>query len=139
MQQTNYFYIVTNDNQIFEIPYTEERIAKALGAMKDKEIYTVKGTGMIINGAYISKILDTKQYENYVNTVKPTRYIRNGTWKDGKERRVISHEPWKQKQIDETIKIGQDGNKPQTETEYQKSREVRKLVDEHLKEFVFPK
>ena len=137
MQQTNYFYIVTNDNQIFEIPYTEERIAKALGAMKDKEIYTVKGTGMIINGAYISKILDTKQYENYVNTVKPTRYIRNGTWKDGKERRVISHEPWKQKQIDDQLKIGEDQDSPQTPQEEELATEMRKEVDAFLKSKVF--
>lgn len=139
MSQNKYFYIVDNDKQIFEIPYTEDRIAMAIKAWRSKEIFTVKGYGAIVGGAYIHKVLDSDQYENYINTVNPTRYIKNGTWFDGKERNVVSHEPWKLKELEEAKRIGEDQNRPQTPEEIERAKKVRAEVDAFLKGNVFSK
>lgn len=106
MSQTNYFYIITRDGQIFEIDYTEQRIAMAVQTMRDKGLFTIKDGGMVINGADISKVLNDDNYDNYISTVKPTEYIKNGTWYDGKERKFLRNEKWKQEKIDnEKVKM----------------------------------
>jgi len=131
MSQNKYFYVITNDKQIFEIPYTFERISKAVRAMKEKEIFTIKDTGMIINGAYIMKILDTNQYSNYIKTINPTRYIKDGTWYDGKENRAISHEPWKEEQIKNNLFIEEEKQK-MTDEDREKANEARERINQEL-------
>lgn len=106
MSQTNYFYIITRDGQIFEVDYTEQRIAMAVQTMRDKGLFTIKDGGMVINGADISKVLNDDNYDNYISTVKPTEYIKSGTWYDGKERKFLRNEKWKQEKIDnEKVKM----------------------------------
>ena len=100
MSQTNYFYIITRDGQIFEVEYTEQRISMAVQTMRDKGLFTIKDGGMVINGADISKVLNDENYENYISTVRPREYIRNGSWYDGKENKILRHEKWKQDRID---------------------------------------
>lgn len=106
MSQTRYFYIITRDGQIFEIDYTEQRIAMAVQTMRDKGLFTIKDGGMVINGVDISKVLNDDNYDNYISTVKPTEYIKNGSWYDGKERKFLRNEKWKQEKIDnEKVKM----------------------------------
>jgi len=117
MSQTNYFYIITRDGQIFEIDYTEQRIAMAVQTMRDKGLFTIKDGGMVINGADISKVLNDENYENYISTVKPREYIRNGSWYDGKENKILRHEKWKQDRIDSMKHVALlDIEQPQEET-----------------------
>lgn len=106
MSQTNYFYIITRDGQIFEVEYTEQRIAMAVQTMRDKGLFTIKDGGMVINGADISKVLNDENYSNYISTVKPREYIKNGSWYDGKEHKLLRNEKWKQEKIDnEKVKM----------------------------------
>ncbi len=106
MSQTNYFYIITRDGQIFEVEYTEQRIAMAVQTMRDKGLFTIKDGGMVINGADISKVLNNENYSNYISTVKPREYIKSGSWYDGKEHKLLRNEKWKQEKIDsEKIKM----------------------------------
>ena len=106
MSQTNYFYIITRDGQIFEVEYTEQRIAMAVQTMRDKGLFTIKDGGMVINGADISKVLNDENYSNYISTVKPREYIKNGSWYDGKEHKLLRNEKWKQEKSDnEKVKM----------------------------------
>lgn len=94
MLQNNYFYVIDRDKQIFEIKYTQERIAAAVSAMRDKGLFTVEGLGIVLNGVDITKVLNEDQYSNYLSTVKPSEYILNGSWfkKNGD---FVRYEPWK--------------------------------------------
>lgn len=100
-----YFYIITFDGQIFEIRYTEEKINSAIGAWKNGELLILKELGGGIHGNSISKVLNEDLYESYTFSVKPKMFIRDGTWYDGKERRVIRHETWKQKELNNQTKL----------------------------------
>lgn len=104
MSQTN-FYIITRDHQIFEIPYTNERISLAVQTMRDKGIFMIKDYGAVINGVDIVKILDENQYDNYLSSHTPKEYVKCGIWRDGKEHKILRYEKWKKEELDNKQKL----------------------------------
>lgn len=137
MSLNNFFYIITRDGQIFEIFYTPERIAGAIKTMRDKDIFTIKDFGAVINGADIVKILDENQYENYLSTIKVKEYIRNGYWRDGKEHGIIRKEPWREledkKMIGTPTISSYENNKVSPEEEERVKEKIRFLYEESKK------
>lgn len=125
MPQNKFFYIICRDNQIFEIAYTTERVHGAVEALREKGIYTVQGSGLIINGADISKILDETEYDNFINTVRPNQYPKCGIWYD-KKHEFVRYEKWKEEEIKNKKLIG---NKIYSEL-HESSDEVNKMVRE---------
>lgn len=95
-----FFYIVTRDKQIIEVRYDEKLLVAVAKVMQDKALITLKNYGAILNGVDISKVLNEQQYENYISTVKPREYVKNGVWKDGKENQVVRIEKWRQEELD---------------------------------------
>jgi len=95
-----FFYVITRDNQIFELKYDANLLTTIAKTMTEKGLITLKDYGMILNGVDISKVLNDEQYENYISSTKPKEYIRNGVWRDGKENGVIRYAKWKQLEID---------------------------------------
>jgi hypothetical protein len=118
-----YFYIITFDNQIFEVTYSEEKINSAIQAWKDGSILFFKELGGGIHGNSISKVLNEDNYESYTYSVKPNLFIKDGTWYDGKERKMVRREKWKQLQIEDKLQI----EKPKVEiVPPERSKEVLK-------------
>lgn len=101
---TKFFYIIMRDGQIFEVPYTEQKIKTAFDLWAKKGLIIFQGLGAGINGADVTKILDADQYKNYVDTAQPRLFIRNGVWYDGKYREQVRIEPWRQLEIDNAQK-----------------------------------
>lgn len=82
-----------------------------MAAWSEKGIAALKDCGVVLNGSDISKVLDENQYKNYVLTVRPREYIRNGTWYDGRDRGFLRHEPWKQAEVDEKEQLTAEDRK----------------------------
>lgn len=100
-----YFYVVMRDGQIVEIQRTESAINAILKAMTDKGMASILSGSLILNGVDISKMLSEEQYDDYVKSVKPKEYIKNGVWYDGKENGILRYAKWRQEQIDAIEKI----------------------------------
>lgn len=112
-----FFYIIQRDGLIFEIEFTPERFSSSFEQWQKGGLLVFPSLGAGINAADIKNILNAEQYENYISSVKPKEYIKNGTWRDGKEHGVVRHEPWKQIEVD---KEEEERNKyllPETEGE----------------------
>lgn len=98
-----YFYITDFKDWVTEMTYSEEKHraiieAKTKGgtaAMKDNN-----GEPLVFSGGTIDKILTENQYDGFLDTKNPRKYILRGTWYD-KKGNVIRNEPWKQRQIEE--------------------------------------
>lgn len=97
-----FFYVVTRDGQVFEMKYDPNLLTTIAKTMTNKGLITLKDYGLILNGVDISKVMSEDQYQNYVKTVNPKQYIKNGTWYDSKENCIIRHERWKQLEIENT-------------------------------------
>lgn len=124
MEDRKYFYLIKRSGGIREIPYTEERFNKAFQAFTQKGIFVPKGFGSGINMVDVEEICNQEQYDTHIKTACPKLYIRDGTWYDSKERRIVSHEPWKQKEIDEQLKLEDpDEERPLTPEERERIRE----------------
>ena len=95
-----YFYIITFDNQIFEITYTEEKMKSAITAWKNADLLLLKEVGGGIHASSISKILNEELYDSYTHSSKPKTFIKDGIWYDGQERKLIRYEKWKQEELD---------------------------------------
>ncbi len=96
-----FFYIICRDGQILEIFNKPETYTAAFSAFTEKGVLDVmRSHGAVLNGSDISKILNDSQYHNYISTVNPKEYIRNGVWKDGKEKKIIRYEKWRQEEIE---------------------------------------
>lgn len=109
-----YFYIICRDGQMFEVPFSEQNYKGATQELLQKGLMAIKPVGaeipVIINSVDVSKILDEQNYEDYIFSSKPQLYIMDGVWRDGKERKVVRYEKWKQKEIDgrQKLESGQD-------------------------------
>ncbi len=131
MLPKKFFYIITRDGQIFEIKYDENVLMATAKTMQDKGLITLKEYGVILNGVDISKVLSADQYDNYLSSVKPKEYIKNGVWRDGKEHGVIRYASWKEEELKgmETERIAP----VRTDT-----RMVKGLLQKYKPEFVKP-
>lgn len=86
--------MIQRDGQIFEIKYTSERFSVAMKAFSEKGIFYIPDLGIALNGADFTKVLDHRQYLNYISTVKPSEYVLFGTWYD-KKNNFVRYESWK--------------------------------------------
>lgn len=125
-----FFYIITRDHQIIEVAYEEKVLVSVAKAMQDKALITLKNYGMILNGVDISKVLNEQQYENYISTVRPREYVKNGVWKDGKEHQTIRIEKWRRDELDKARLPEPVENSNQT------PEERKKLFNKYRPEFM---
>lgn len=125
-----YFYIITFDGEIFEITYTEDKLNSAVKSWQDGGILFLKEVGGGIHANSISKILNEELYDSYTYNVKPKLFIKDGTWYDGQERKMVRREKWKQEELDSRIRIEENtGSVSEEET-----LKVKKLREEISKE-----
>ena len=96
-----FFYIIDKERQIFEIPYTEERIKVAMKALDESKSFTYKHYGAII-GMFGAKILNAEHYESYIFSMKPKMFIKNGYWYDQIGMKPIRIEAWRKAEIKKT-------------------------------------
>lgn len=128
--QSKFFYIIYRDGQIFEIKYDERVLAAVMKAWQEKALIVLKGYGAGLNGVDITKVLNADQYENYISSVKPREYVKNGVWKDGKEHQTIRVEKWRQDELDQA-------RLPPPKDEPDRSpKEVKKLFNKYRPEFM---
>ena len=91
----------------------------------DDSVLTVATAEVILNGVDISKVLIDEQYDNYVSNTSPKEFIKEGIWRDGKEKKIIRYAKWKQEQLDYIRQI----DKPK---EFTETPEQRKKVNDML-------
>lgn len=125
-----YFYIICRDGQIIEVSYNDESFNAVFNAMADKGIFRIKDMGLVLNGVDISKVLKEDQYDAWISSTTPKEYIKDGAWRDGKARKVIRYEKWKQDEIDSRAKL----EAPQ-ELELS-SEEIKKKLKEYRPKFI---
>lgn len=95
-----FFYIICRDGQIVEVKYKEETFRAVMGAMANRGIIVLKDYGTVLNGVDVSKVLRPDQYDSYLSSVNPKEYVKNGIWRDGKEKGIIRYEPWKKLELE---------------------------------------
>lgn len=96
-----FFYIVMQNKQIFELEKTEQKMATAFGALRDKAIATYPKEEIVINGSYIAEILGEEQYYNFVESIRPKTFIKHGAWYEINDRnKPIRYEKWRQDELD---------------------------------------
>ena len=125
-----YFYVITRDGQIFELKYDGALLKAVADTMTSKGLITLKDYGVILNGVDISKVLIDEQYDNYVSNTSPKEFIKEGIWRDGKEKKIIRYAKWKQEQLDYIRQI--DKPKEFTETPEQRKK-VNDMVEKLYK------
>lgn len=125
-----YFYIITFDGQIFEIKYSEQKHTLAMEGWRKGDILMFSELEGGIHASSISKILNEENYESYVFSVKPKLFIKDGTWFDGKERKIVRYEPWKQKEIDERKQLN-EGDEPELSKE-----EIQSFLKKYKPDFI---
>lgn len=121
----NYFYIITRDNQIFEIKNTGNRLSDSLEAWRQGGLIVFSGMGININAVDVSKILNEEQYNNFVDTARPKMFIKNGSWYEiGDRFKPIRHEKWKQDILDNQKKLPEPEIE-QTPEQKQRIKQIR--------------
>lgn len=130
MLDRKYFYILCRDGQILEVLNKKETFDAVLNAMLDKGVVALKDYGTILNGVDISRVLNADQYDNWVYSTNPREYLKDGVWRDGKEKKVIRYEPWKQKEIDERKKLNE------SEERELSAEETKKLLEKYKPDFM---
>lgn len=128
-----YFYIITFDGQIFEIKHTDEKLASSLRAWQNGELLVLKELGGGIHASSISKILNEELYDSYTYSSSPKLFIKDGVWYDGKERKFVRYEKWKQNELDSIKKLG--------EQQYEKidKEKVKDLYKKYRPDFMVKK
>lgn len=133
-----YFYIIQRDNTIHEIDYTSEKYSKICNdwSMGGLFFVTSKNNGEKkgINSVDVKNILAEEDYDSWVESSKPNLYIKDGTWRDSKERKVVRYEKWKQQEIDSRQKLSSGDNEELTTKEKEAVLiaipRVRKMLEE---------
>lgn len=130
-----YFYIIKRSGQTYEMNYTKEGYEAAIGEFIRGGILVAlpKGysTPQAINTKDITDILDEQGYENYIRTVKPKEYLRDGIWYDGVYRNEIRLEPWKQAEV-KAKRIEAPKERPLTKEEEERAEEAHQRVREFV-------
>jgi hypothetical protein len=133
-----YFYIICRDGQILEIPFSEDSYKNATAELVKKGLLAIRPKGaknvVIINSVDVTKILDEDNYEDYISSTNPNLYIKDGTWRDSKERKVVRYEKWKQEEIDSRQKLNSGDNEELSLKEQEEVLiaipRVRKMLEE---------
>src|SRR3990167_9419988 len=125
--EAQYFYIITFDSQIFELKYTEQKLNSAVESWKNGGLLVFQEVGGGIHANSISKILSEELYDSYTTSVKPKLYIKDGTWYDGQERKMVRREQWKQEELDNRSKIESEDSPIELTPEQKIER--RKIID----------
>lgn len=112
-----FFYIIHRDGQIFEIENTGERFTTALKQWQNGGLVVFPTLGVGINTSDITKILNTEQYDSFIDSSQPKMFIKNGTWFDIKERsKPVRYEKWRELELEENKKLTlTDGQKEATQ------------------------
>ena len=142
MLQNKFMYIVTRDGQIFEFGFTEERFAFAVACQRDKGIFAIEGSYNSINGSDITKVLDERNYDNYIETVRPIVYPRKGVWFSRNRKSEAAHpngkiEPWLEEKKKKQTLLENEKPRQKTidpETARRKIEEIRKSVINKIKQ-----
>ena len=107
-----YFYVIENDNQIHEIQFTPERYAEAVKSLVDKGIFALH-EGVAINMPYVKKIVvGGDPYENYIDTVSPKHYVKDGIVRKTKDGSIVRILEWKKKEIERIKRIEETTEEP---------------------------
>src|SRR3990167_2187071 len=127
-----FFYILCRDGQIIEVRNKQETFDAVLGAMLEKGVVALKDYGTILNGVDISKVLKENQYDAWISSTTPKEYIKDGTWRDGKEKKVIRYEKWKEEELEANKKLQLGG---EAEQEISPER-YKELFEKYRPEFM---
>lgn len=103
-----YFYIIQRGGIIHEVGYEPEKYRKIFREWQKGGLIIVTtktGETFGVNAVDIVNIFSEEKYDEYIHTSKIKRYIRNGSWYDAKEHKLIKHSEWKQKEIDTRPKL----------------------------------
>ena len=95
-----YFYIIKRDGHIIEIENIGDRFSSSLEQLQKGGVVVFANLGIAINTVDISDILNEERYDGYVDSAQPKLFIKNGVWRDIKERKVVRYENWKEEEIE---------------------------------------
>lgn len=126
----NYFYIIQRNGMIMEIENIGDRFVSSLEQWQKGGLIIFPTLGAGINAVDISNIFNQEQYQNYVDSVQPKLYIKNGAWYDMKDRtKPIRYEKWRQLELD-SKKV------EQIEEPRKSGVEIKRLFDKYRPEFM---
>lgn len=132
-----YFYIIKRNGDIYEMHFTPEAYEAAVKEHVQGGIIIAKPVGYTlpqsINAKDIEQVADAQGYGNYIENKRPRTYILDGVWYDGKERREIRLEPWKQKERDAQKALAAAHEPEQTPEQKKRAEAARKRVGEFVR------
>lgn len=131
----DFFYIITRNGSITEIPYTEENYQKTYEEWVRGGRLIVKPAGhelpIGINAVDVSNIFTKDAYKNYVySSPQVKQYIRKGIWYDTKEHRETRVEPYIAKRRAEQKQLA-EAPEPELTPEQRKAnlKKIRKIKE----------
>lgn len=132
-----YFYIIERNGTITELTYSPDAYEATFKEWIAGGRLIVKGKGREvpqgINAVDIVKIATKEDYQAYINTARPKRYIVDGTWFDLKEGKVLSYEKWKQDEIDAKKQIVAPVEKPLTPEQAKRNQRKIREIGQNLR------
>lgn len=132
-KEKEWVYIIHRSGYIVELKLDEHAYKTTLEQWSKGDIIMVKsmnGKPLGINGTDVSNIATFDDYEAWIDSANPARYIKRGFWYT-RDSRTQSYrtEPWRQKIIDETVKL-----KAAEESESELTPEQKKNIEKRKKE-----
>jgi len=125
-----YFYILMRSGFMHEVQYSEAGYQTAFQQLSSKGIIATVPKGSLvpvaINSVDVSEIFDETTYDSYVKNKRPTQYIKDGTWYDGKEHKQIRNEKWKDELTANSLKI----ERPAVKGAYLSKELLKKKIEE---------
>jgi len=117
------------DGQILEIENMGDRLNSSMEQWQKGGLIIFPILGIALNSVDVSKIMNEDQYENYVDTVKPRMFIKNGGWYSIKNpREVIRYEKWRELEIEAERKLYLEEDTTEIPVE-----EKQKMFDKYIR------
>lgn len=132
-----YFYIITRQGSITEVPYSEEAYQATHGEWIKGGRLLVKPAGhevpIGINTQDITHIFTKDAYRNYVySSPNVKQYIRKGVWYDTKQHQEVRLENWVQEQRNARKALAEKPEQPPTPAMQKRIAAKRKDITKML-------
>lgn len=132
-----YFYIIKRNGVIYEMHYTQDAYKAAFSEFIKGGILIIKPVGYEnpqgTNAKDIVDVVDEVGYETYIRTANPREYVKDGVWYDGKEKRELRAEKWKQIERSTQAQLNAPKEEKPTEEEIARINKRREKVSKFVR------
>jgi arsenate reductase-like glutaredoxin family protein len=133
-----WIYILQRDKSIIELKLSNEQYEGLVSNWKKGGVLIIKDLNneqIGINSVDITKIMTDAQYQSWIDSSNPVKFIIKGNWFDRKSKdKPIRQERWKEEEIKKLLEEKRLLEEPITDEEKKIAKEsldrVRKMLEE---------